>query len=113
MLKTEIDFGMKFFLVTLNGEVRDVGPNSEHPPVFQLVPFRPMPISDIHASVDEGRDAHALMEMESVEMGLEMGRNCATNGIFARPMSVAEVPECSVQMVEILWEKALCSSYSV
>ena len=54
MLKTEIDFGMKFFLVTLNGEVRDVGPNSEHPPVFQLVPFRPMSASDIHASVEEG-----------------------------------------------------------
>jgi hypothetical protein len=52
MLKTEIDFGMKFFLVTLNGEVRDVGPNSEYPPVFQLVPFRTMSASDIHASVE-------------------------------------------------------------
>jgi hypothetical protein len=52
------------------------------------------------------------MEMESVEMGLEMGRNCATHDIFAWPMSVAEVPECSVQMVQILWENVLCSSYS-
>ena len=52
MLETEIDFGMKFFLVTFNGEVRDVGPNSEHPPVFQLVPFRTMSASDIHASVE-------------------------------------------------------------
>jgi hypothetical protein len=54
MLKTEIDFGMKFFLVTLKREVRDVAANSEHPPVFQLVPFRPMSASDIHASVKEG-----------------------------------------------------------
>lgn len=52
------------------------------------------------------------MEMDSVEMGLEMGRNCTANDIFAGPMSVAEVPECSVQMVQILWEKVLCSSYS-
>ena len=52
LLKAEIDFGMKFFLVTFNGEVRDVGPNSEHPPVFQLVPFRTMSASDIHAPVE-------------------------------------------------------------
>ena|SRR4051812_14193386 len=54
MLKTKIDFGVKFFLVTLKGEIRDVGPNSEHPPVLQLVSFRPMSASDIYATIEEG-----------------------------------------------------------
>jgi hypothetical protein len=54
MLKMKIDFGMKFFPVALKGELGNITSNSEHPPVSQLVPFRPMSTSDIHASVEKG-----------------------------------------------------------
>jgi hypothetical protein len=54
ILEMKIDFVMKFFLVVLKREVRGVAPNCKHPSVFQLVPFRPMSASDIHASVKEG-----------------------------------------------------------
>lgn len=54
---------------------------------------------------------HIMIEMERVEMRLEVGRNSAAQDIFARPMSFAEVLECSVQIVQILWEDLVHSSY--
>jgi hypothetical protein len=50
--------------------------------------------------------------MERVEMGLEMGRNCAAQNIFAGPMSVAKVLQRSVEMVQISRENVFGGSYS-
>jgi hypothetical protein len=70
-----------------------------------------MATPDIHTWVECCCNAHLVLKFDSAEVSQEIGRNWAAHDILAGPVSVAEIPERTIQMTNILREDELSCSY--